>query len=182
MTDLLWDLIAIVVLTGPAEPRIETDVAWPAPLRHAVARQCERLEVTLCPHAVAAHDYGFSVAVSEARFDLDTLRDAPPVRDRWRFPPSEISDANQHFARAYMDHLRAERALRPHVFWWFDAALEEAEWHRLCHYEASWATWPCGPSIRRRHLAELRRLLGDAAYAAGRLPPSVPIKRFQHIR
>jgi hypothetical protein len=106
--------------------------------------------------------------------------------DLARWPPAEVADARLEFAAQRRDHLvgrldwdvpnrdllcgqvrAAERAVRA---WGLvrSAAREMEEWGYA--------------NGARRYLAELRGLLGEADYAAGRLPPLPDLDDFAEIK
>lgn len=106
------------------------------------------------------------------------LADAPPCSDSLRFPTNSISSELLSFNRAYHTHLRQQRETLGDAAG-NDAALEEND--RLYHI---WdlvrdAGSDCYYiSVRRQALDTLRRLLGEGDYLTAKLPPHVPIWRF----
>jgi hypothetical protein len=108
------------------------------------------------------------------------IPELPPLADAERFPPHAVVSDALAFNRAYGDYLECCFQLQGHHEAWLTQAL--AETHALaCVWEAlADVQQPYGcESWRRQRLADLRDLLGPLAYAAGILPPPVPLWRFQ---
>jgi hypothetical protein len=98
-----------------------------------------------------------------------------------RFPPHEVVQEYLAFNRGYQGHLESWRLLAPHHAEEIGEALGETRrlywiWDKL---DDAWGS--CAGESRWEALRELRSLLGDEAYFWGRMPPPVPLGRFQEI-
>jgi hypothetical protein len=108
--------------------------------------------------------------------------DLPPLADAERFPLHAVACECLAFNRAYRGHLCLCLQLQTHQEGWLTRALAETDalagvWEALVDTQD-----PCGSeSWRRQRLGDLRDLLGPQAYAAGVLPPPVPLWLFQKI-
>lgn len=104
-----------------------------------------------------------------------------PLLDLHRFPPVEVSYPNYLFAVRHCEWLVARSALYPDEA----AAFDYEGW--LLEAQACKAAWtwlddahrPGDPAMRRGLLRQLRELIGDEAYAAGRMPGAAPWHRFR---
>jgi hypothetical protein len=98
-----------------------------------------------------------------------------------RFPP-DLTDDQQRFAEQLDGYWLHCQRWNDRNYWMYAAArrdLAECQraWALLAH--ARWTERDvCG---RRECLEELRGLIGDAAYGAGRMPPPVPLWRFREV-
>ncbi len=94
--------------------------------------------------------------------------------DLTRFPPPEVVQEALDFNLAYREALFARMDLLSHRREELSREADEA--YRL------WWLWDC---LRCAHggslfwQQELRRLLGEADYHQGRMPPAVPLWRFR---
>lgn len=104
-----------------------------------------------------------------------------PAAELARFPPREAVLAARRFNREYAAHLRHRLALQPHYAEVIRAALGETEalyriWDALDDAQIMQSA-----ECRWAALSQLRELLGEPAYTLGRMPPPVPLGRFQEI-
>ena len=104
-----------------------------------------------------------------------------PEAELRRFPPHELVQEYLAFNRAYQAHLESRRLLAQHHAEEISAVLWETRllywtWDKL---DDAWAS--CTEAARWDALGDLRVLLGDDAYYSGRMPPPVPLWRFQEI-
>lgn len=107
-----------------------------------------------------------------------------PLLDRERFPPRELAHAGMMFNRAFRNHLRDRAAFEPHKAEWYMDAMIETD--RLFHCW-DWLHAAQGGEGRdevywRQSMRELRNWIGDEAYYAGSMPPSVPMWAFSYAR
>jgi len=98
-----------------------------------------------------------------------------------RFPPHEVVQEYLAFNRGYQAHLESCRLLAPHHAEEINAVLRDTRllywtWDKL---DDAWGS--CTEAARWEALRELRCLLGDDGYYWGRMPPPVPLWRFQEI-
>lgn len=110
------------------------------------------------------------------------LKDAPSVSDSLRFPDRDYVGHLLDFNRTYYHHINNLKSLAWDVTL-HDRALTETDqlymiWDAVRDIKSEFYY----VSIRRTRLAELRKVLGEEAYYAGRLPPHVPIWRFNQIK
>ncbi len=111
------------------------------------------------------------------------LADAPPVRDADRFPDRAVINDLLTFNRSYRQHLDDGQALETSRWWEARTALQETD-----HLYYIWDTARDARceyyyvTVRRQALKRLRDMVGEDAYSAARLPPHVPLWRFQEIR
>ena len=110
------------------------------------------------------------------------LVDAPKVADANRFPDHRTVNDLLGFNRAYRRHLDAHQPMDLDRGEQLREAIRETDslyqvWDAVrdarCEYYYV--------TVRRQALKRLRQLLGDDAYYFGRLPPHVPLWRFQQI-
>lgn len=172
LTTIYAAALLLLPLDPPAAPSRE--------LREAVWSVAVDLEIADgCPWM--AEDTDDAAALGDElpmlRGRLTEARDWPPACDARRWPDRLAVVAALDFNGQYRHHLRTygkDDAAR-------DAALRDAEdlfavWDALDDAQLN-----TGPYSRRYHLARLRDLLGEDAYAAGRMPPAVPVWRFREI-
>jgi hypothetical protein len=101
--------------------------------------------------------------------------------DLQRFPPREVVQEYLAFNRSYQVHLESRRLLAPHHADAISAVLRDTRllywtWDKL---DDAWTG--CTDAARWAALGDLRSLLGDDAYYWGRMPPPVPLWRFEEI-
>jgi hypothetical protein len=115
----------------------------------------------------------------------------PAEQELLRFPPAEAVDAavawswkHEKWLQTYANQGEWQRRraalaladLRERRLAW--SALSSARWCRWGHNPG--AAWEGTlEAERREHLARLRKLIGDADYATGRLPAAVPLERLE---
>lgn len=109
---------------------------------------------------------------------LPGAADRAAAADLGRFPSHAAAEACVALAEAYVDAARRRWAASP-VSWQDEAGEEVAEaeflrdaWQSLACARSAWASGPY-------HRDRLRQLLGEPAWSAGRMPPAVPLWRFQ---
>jgi hypothetical protein len=176
---------AMALLTAPpdalqAPQGVESYVALHEPLRD-LALQWEILDPREAPFMLARPDE-FPDDVTMLRRRFQDLADAPSVHDALRFPTRAVVTENLDFNRSYRRYLDMRQPVERARWWEYQSALEETD-----HLYSVWDTVRDARCecyyvhIRRRALKTLRDLIGDDAYYAGRLPPYVPLWRFQEI-
>jgi hypothetical protein len=110
------------------------------------------------------------------------LRDAPPLADVERLPGKAEVGELLAFNRSYRRHLEAAGPLNRDRAAPLRAALKETDalyqvWDAVhdarCEYYYV--------TVRRLALKRLRDAVGPARYAAGDLPPVVPLWRFRDV-
>lgn len=184
---MLWTkyLVAFALLNAspeypvPAGPPGQAASLRPALQELAVqAEILDRREVRY----VLARPEEFSADVALLRRRLHDLADAPPLADCQRLPNRAAVNEFLAFNRSYRQHLDVRQALELARWGDFQTAIQETDhlyqvWDtvRDCRCDYYYVT------VRRQALKKLRELVGDEAYYTGRLPPYVPIWRFQEI-
>lgn len=111
------------------------------------------------------------------------LIDAPRLFDHWRFPDKASVGQMLSFNRAYKRHLDVMKPLLPDQATVVTAALRETDqlyqvWDKVHDARSEIYYVP----VRRLALKQLRELVGAEAYYTGRLPPHVPVWRFQDVK
>lgn len=110
------------------------------------------------------------------------LADAPPACDSERFPERATVNEFLAFNRAYRQHIDAGSPIESTRGWELRTALQETD-----HLYYIWDTVRDARceyyyvTVRRQALKRLRDLLGEEAYHTNKLPPFVPLWRFQEI-
>jgi hypothetical protein len=135
-------------------------------------------------------DAGYFTALREFQDDLNAIRqrwielaDCPPIQDVMRFPPIGEIREGRYFNQRYKAHLvnRLE--------WETDRA--DQIWRVIQETDQLYRIWDAaddglnpnyGIARQRKGLARLKELLGDDDYAAAKLPPPVPLWRFNEGR
>jgi hypothetical protein len=121
--------------------------------------------------------------------DLNLLRrrhrelvSAPPLSDCLRFPERATINDLLSYNRAYRQHIDLRQPVELIRWWELRVALQETE--RLYQIWDSVRDARCDyyyVVVRRQALKRLREQIGDEAYYAGDLPPSVPLWRFSML-
>ena len=99
-----------------------------------------------------------------------------------RFPERTAISDLLAFNRSYRQHIDNRQAVEVVHWWELREAVQEAD--RLYHLWDTARDARCDyyyVTVRRQALKRLREMLGDESYAAGQLPPHVPLWRFQKI-
>src|SRR6185295_7948013 len=110
------------------------------------------------------------------------LLDAPPSNDCMRFPDRGLVNDYLAFNRAYRQQLDMRQPGEPARWWELRTALQETD-----HLYQVWDTVRDARceyyyvTVRRQALKRLRELLGEDSYYTAKLPPYVPLWRFQQI-
>ena len=114
---------------------------------------------------------------------LLVLTTPPALADRDRFPPREVARQAMQFNRAYRSHLLHQQAMQLHRWEEWQEAITETDYLFHCW---DWLHAVQGGEGRDeaywlRSLERLKELIGEEAYAAGQMPPNVPLHRFYKI-
>jgi hypothetical protein len=125
----------------------------------------------------------------------DTVEQLPPLEDADRFPPAAVVLEIIQFSQAHDEWLSVQAALarrpdlRQELLSWRDEVRRLREPWELLRGAATGSDEWCGFGWvqnltvwqRRGRLLELRRLLGEADYRAGRMPAAIPLGRFRSL-
>jgi hypothetical protein len=178
-------LVAMALLTAPPDslptPK-EADLyaGVREPLRE-LAIQWEILDTREAPFMLARAEE-FQDDLNMLRRRYQELADAPSVHDAMRFPSRTVVTDYLDFNRSYRRNLDLRQPVERARWWEFQTALEETE--QLYHIWDTVRDARCEcyyVHIRRRALKSLRTMIGEDAYYSGKLPPYVPVWRFQEI-
>jgi hypothetical protein len=178
-------LVAFALLTTPPDTPEPAELAEAAlTLRPALQQLAVQWEI-LDPREVRY----MLTRPEEFRSDLNLLRrryqdlgDAPGVHDCDRFPDRATISEMLAFNRAYRQHIDVRQPVERAHWWDYQAAIQETDhlyqvWETLrdarCEYYYVHA--------RRQYLKKLRELIGEDDYYTGKMPPYVPLWRFQQI-
>lgn len=118
--------------------------------------------------------------IEEVRRRYADLQDTPPTWDVNRFPYVETTRHARNLNRAYRSVLVEWRALCPERAADTDVVIGEVDWlYRVWDLvDDAGIEWYSVPA-RRKALAELRSLIGEADFYAGILPDPIPRWRCQ---
>lgn len=176
-------LLAATLLTTPPdvpEPAPAAD-DWPV-VQEALQKLAVEWEI-LDPREtryVLARPEDFENDLNLLRRRFQDLKAAPKLSDCQRFPDRGTVSELLAFNRSYRRHLDARQPLEQDRGDGLRAALQETDWLyqvwdavRDARCEYYYVT------VRRQALKRLQTMLGTDAYAAGQLPPFVPLWRFQ---
>jgi hypothetical protein len=177
-------LLAAALLTAPAE----SDAAFRPETFSTVGPAIQKLALKweiLDPREVRyvltrPEDFAADLRLLQRRYH--DLANAPPLHDCLRFPDRATVSEMLAFNRAYRQNMDTRQAVELVHWWQFREAVQEADrlyqiWDTVrdarCEYYYV--------TVRRHALKKLRETLGDESYYAGKLPPHVPVWRFQRI-
>jgi hypothetical protein len=111
------------------------------------------------------------------------LKDAPRVADACRFPDRTICNELLSFNRSYRNHVEVRQPLEMGNAYALRTIQREVDylyqiWDTVrdarCEYYYI--------TVRRQALKRLKDMLGEDDYFAAKLPPHVPLWRFEEIR
>ena len=177
-------LLAVALLTAPADrdltvnPQLFSTVA---PTMQRLALKWEILDPREVSYVLVRPE-DFAADLKMLRQRHQDLVNAPPVIDAERFPDRATVADLLSFNRAYRQQMEIRQAVEPTHWWELQEAVREAD--RLYQVWDSVRDARCGyyyVTVRRQALKKLQDMLGFEAYAEGRLPPHVPLWRFQNI-
>jgi hypothetical protein len=177
-------VLAAALLTTPPDAELSVN----ANLFSAVGPAIQKLALTweiLDPREVRyvlarPEDFAADLKMLQRRY-ID-LAGAPPLHDSDRFPDRATVTEMLTFNRAYRKQMETRLAAEPVHWWEFQEMVNEAD--RLYQIWDSIRDARCGyyyVTVRRQALKKLQDALGLEAYYDGRLPPHVPLWRFQRI-
>ena len=177
-------LLAVALLTAPPGQEIPGNAADYDRLRPTLQHVAVQWEI-LDPREVRY----ILVRTEDFASDLNLLRrrcrdlvDAPYLSDCQRFPDRATVNDLLSFNRAYRQHIDVRQPVELAHWWDLRAVLQETDqlyqiWDTVrdarCEYYYV--------TVRRQALKKLREMLGEEAYYSSKLPPHVPIWRFQRI-
>lgn len=178
-------LLAVALLTAPGDDFTAADLMpWLGVLRPALTDVAIHFEV-LDPREtryMLARDEDVATDLNLLRRRARDLLGGPPANDVCRFPGLGVIPDLLTANRAYRRYLEARQLVElSHAL-----SLREA----LCETDQLYRIWDTLREARGEHqpvpqrrlaLVRLRRLVGETAYYAGSLPPSVPVWRFTRI-
>jgi hypothetical protein len=178
-------ILAVALLTTPPEqlqssnPFVLHRAVGPA--LTALVLQWELLDARENDFLKNAQDFMSDLRLLQGRYA--ELRDAPPVAEAERFPGREIVNEMLAFNRSYHESITNRLKVDMIHGEELRTILEETDQlHRI--YEAV-RDARCDyyyVTYRRQALAQLRELVGNEAFCAGRLPPHIPIWRIPEDR
>ena len=178
-------LLAAALLTQPADaPGSVPNPEWYAVLKgslHTLAVEWEILDPREVRYVLARPE-DFTSDLNLLRRRYQELADAPPVGDSLRFPNRTAINELLAVNRAYRQHIDVRQPGEPSRWWELRGALQETD--NLYHVWDTARDAGCEyyyVTVRRQALSRLRELLGPADYYAGKLPPHLPMWRFQEI-
>jgi hypothetical protein len=178
-------VLALALLSAPAEITEGSESARAyAHARTALQALAVEWEVLdpkeVCYILARAEDFVADLLLVRRRFQ--ELSQAPPLGDAQRFPDRNLVNELLTANRAYQQFLGVRQPVELAHWWELRAALQETErlyqvWDKVrdAHCEFYYVT------VRRQALKDLRGLIGDDAYYSAKLPPSVPVWRYQHV-
>jgi len=184
MFDPLWNVVALALLFGPADP---PEASYPPELMQALRRQCERLEITYpeCAESwVEGHGYYYAhAAVLQMRADVSNLKDAPRLYECYRWPPRSVCLDAKHFNEVHRQWVDGQLGFFLHRVEELRADREETMflWHVWDALEGATHV-EMGPSYRRRWMMRYKELVGDERFYSGELLPSIPVWRCRVVK
>jgi hypothetical protein len=185
----IFDLVltaALITGSGPSawsEPST-LKAAFPRlrPALTCIALQAEILDPRETRYVLAsADDLPSDLQMLTRRFQ--ELKDAPRVVDAFRFPDRTVCNELLSFNRAYRNHVEVRQPLELGNAYTLRTIQREVDylyqvWDTVrdarCEYYYV--------TVRRQALKRLKDMLGEDDYYAAKLPPHVPIWRFEEIR
>jgi hypothetical protein len=177
-------LLAAALLTAPADRDVSVGPELFRTVGPAVQQLALKWEI-LDPREVKyvltrPEDFGPDLKLLQRRYH--ELANAPPVGDSLRFPDRALVSEFLAFNRAYRQQMDTRQAVELVHWWEFREAVQEADrlyaiWDNVrdarCDYYYV--------TVRRHALKKLREAIGPEDYYSGRLPPYVPVWRFQRV-
>lgn len=174
---MVWYLYVACLILSPTEPDVSSQQnpeIWEALKEISVG-----LEL-VGPHENWASD--FRSELRYVRHYWRTLNDAPTLGDCCVLPPAWLVQDLCRLNEQYQCHLQMQQVMYPHRADDFNEVLREAKKLHAVWDSVRRATGPNQAwAYRRRMLRQLKEMVGEEAYYAGRLPPSVPLWRFQSL-
>lgn len=178
-------LLAVVLLTSPPEkplPVVSPEAAARLqPVMQQLAVRWEILDPREVKYVLMRPEH-FASDLDMLRRRYHELAGAPFVCDSLRFPDRAAVTDMLSFNRAYRQHLDVRQPLELPNWSEMRDVLQETDrlyqiWDTVrdarCEYYYI--------TVRRQALKKLEEMVGPEAYLSGRLPPHVPLWRFQQI-
>jgi hypothetical protein len=178
-------LMALALMTAPPDgpdPTVPAETqAHLRPLVQDLARQWEILDDREVRYILARpEDFAADVSLLQRRFH--DLLDAPPLSDGLRFPDRATVNDFIALNRAYRHHLEVRQPIElAHGAELREAVQEVEQLHQVWDMVRDARCEYYYVTVRRQALKRLRELVGEEAYYGGKLPPSVPVWRFQKM-
>ena len=177
-------LLAAALLTAPADRVVAVGpelFGTVGPAVQRLALQWEILDAREVRYVLTRpEDFTADLKLLQRRYH--ELANAPPVSDCLRFPERAVVSDLLAFNRAYRQQMDTRQAIELVHWWEFREAVQEAD--RLYQIWDNVRDARCDyyyVTVRRHALKKLRETIGPEDYYAGRLPPHVPVWRFQRI-
>lgn len=177
-------VLAAALLTAPPEADLAVNpnlFSTAAPALQGLALKWELLDPREARYVLARpEDFAADLKMLQRRYQ--DLAKAPPLHDCTRFPERETVTELLAFNRAYRQQMATRQTVEPVHWWEFQEAVNEAD--QLYQIWDAVRDARCGyyyVTVRRQALKKLLDMLGSEAYYEGRLPPYVPLWRFQHV-
>jgi hypothetical protein len=179
----LDQIVAWLLLAAP--PALVDPLVQPAvfdsirPVLIATAIQWEILDPRETRYVLARSD-DFLSDLNLLRRRYQDLSRAPLLHDGLRFPDADAARQQLAFNRTYRQHLSIRQPIERNRGDELRAAARETD-----HLYTVWDTLRDARcefyyvTVRRLALLKLREMLGDEDYYFGRVPPPVPVWRFQ---
>src|SRR5947199_1989182 len=181
----LDSLLVLALLTAPVDTPLPTGgterLDRLRPKLQTLAVQWEILDPREVRYILARPE-DFASDLNMLRRRYQELAQAPALDDCLRFPDRAMVNDLLGFNRAYRQHVDVRQPVELAHWWGLRAALQETDqlyqiWDPVrdarCDYYYV--------TVRRQALKRLRELIGEDDYYAGRLPPVVPLWRFQRV-
>lgn len=176
-------VMALALLTAPPDEGDAANLseahAHLRPAVQALAVQWEVLDPREVRYILARpEDFASDLGLLRRRFT--DLLSAPPLSDGLRFPDRTTVNEFLAMNRAYRQHVDVRQPVELAHWWDLRAALQETDqlyqiWDMVrdarCEYYYV--------TVRRQSLKRLRELIGEEAYYSAKMPPAVPVWRFQ---
>ena len=177
--------LAVVLLAAPPDTADPPEALQPfltvRPTAQSLAVDWEVLDPREVRYVLArAEDFPADLKMLRNRYQ--NLADAPPLSEAARFPDRAMVNELLTFNRTYRQYLTVRQPVdlvhgdelrialneTDHLYQVWDSVRDAR-----CNYYYV--------TVRRHALKKLRETIGPEDYYAGRLPPHVPVWRFQRI-
>lgn len=180
-------LLAAMLLTSPSPAELQDPgalrdhfpaIRWPL---LSLAIEYEILDPREMRYVLARPDDVLS-DIQMLRRRYEELNDAPPLADSYRFPERTAVNEMLVFNRAFRKFLEERQPLEQVRS--ADLRVVQQETDHLYQVWDSVRDARCEyyyVTVRRQALKRLRDLVGEDRYQNGRLPPHVPLWRFETI-
>lgn len=128
-------------------------------------------------------DYkNFDVDLNSLRARYEEFKDAPPAADALRLPDSQYIRERERFNRTFREKLVKRKNFETHLAPFIDVVIRETDRLYVVWDTASFCRNEYTSVVnRRRYLVRLKNLLGEEDYNMMKLPPCVPIWRFEEL-